>query len=144
RNEFVVPFLFSIHTSQYKQDKSDTEHAIYAKKGSMSMYGCRVKSLHVIKCNRRIYNKPEDSRSQKIPERDRKQKEYGPFVVFEPLCGLAHAIVVVGLKADKDKRYNLQCTESGSHCHYPRRSTGEVEMMERTKYTSCEKDDCSK
>src|ERR1035437_7297761 len=102
----------------------------------MSVYRCRIKSLHIIKCNRRINQKSKYTCPDKIPECNSDKAVNGPPICFKPGCTPAELNIVPRFKTHKNHRNYLECTESCTKRHNSNRSTSEIEMMKCTKYAT--------
>src|SRR5687768_1356259 len=98
----------------------------------MGVNRSRVKSLHVIQSDRRIDHESEDSRTDKIPERDRDKKVNDPLVLVEPRLHFRMPDVLKRFVTNEYKRNDLECAEHGAERECDGRRAREIKVMKRS------------
>ena len=101
---FFVPDCVFVHVSEHKQHQPDSKHAIDPKEGCMSVNGCGVESLHVIKGDRWVDEETEDAGANQVPESNRDKTVDSPAVFFYPIVALVQFEVVIRFETHQYQR----------------------------------------
>ncbi|KZL09488.1 hypothetical protein PsAD14_01855 [Pseudovibrio sp. Ad14] len=96
----VTPAIVWNEGAQTEQHEANTQQAIHAKHGGVTVGWCGIETLHVIECQRWIDEEAEQASANQIPEQNRGEEVKRPLVVVDPLSVLFQLVGLIGLKAD--------------------------------------------